>query len=492
MKINVISGDLKKLKGDVIIVGIYEGGQAPLIDKSVKSSIAAMIKNKQFKGEYGEFQAVSTLGSIGFKNIIIAGLGKKAEWNIERLRRVSGMAAKYARSIGAKVFSSTLCSAEGHIKEKTQAITEGTILSLYRFTEYKTDKTGIKNIDSFSIIVNKNELAEAKKSAEQGSLITDATNYARDIVNTPANTMTPQRLAGEAKKIAKKSKLKIKIFNGAQMKKMGMNALLGVSMGSTQEPKFIVLEYGKKKKGRSIVIVGKGITFDSGGLDIKPAVSMETMKEDKAGAAAVLGVMKILAKLGVHAHVIGIIPACENMPSGNALKPGDIVTAYNKKTIEVVNTDAEGRLVLADALSYAEKTFKPDYIIDIATLTGATVIALGYYAASLLGTDERLIKKIIEAGEQTGERVWQLPLWNDYKELVKGDVGDVKNSTKGMALGPGVINGASFLSNFVEKTPWAHIDIGGTAWFNEEKEYIPRDATGYGVRLLAKFIMNMK
>jgi leucyl aminopeptidase len=274
-----------------------------------------------------------------------------------------------------------------------------------------------------------------------------------------------------------------------------MGCILGVARGSSEEPKLVIMEYlggtkGNPKGKKKIAVVGKGITFDSGGINLKPTGYIENMKDDKAGAAVVLGLMKILPKLGVKHHVIGVMPLTENMPGQSAQKPGDILTAYNKKTIEVVNTDAEGRLILADALSYVEKNYKPDAIIDLATLTGACIVALGYFAAGMLGTDEALIKKITLTGEKTGERVWELPFWDDYRELVKGDIADVNNSIKGAKYTPGTITGAAFISNFVEKTPWVHLDIAGPAWLESDSDYVPRGGTGYGVRLLSQLLVD--
>lgn len=320
---------------------------------------------------------------------------------------------------------------------------------------------------------------------QKTSIITDAVFFARDLVSAPANEMTPSILAAHAQKLAKKKNVSCRVLDQGKMKALGMNALLGVAAGSHQPPKLIILEYAGGKKGvPPIALVGKGLTFDSGGISIKPAEKMDEMKTDMAGGAAVLAVIRAAADLKLPVNIVGLVPATENMSGGSALKPGDILKSYSGRTIEVLNTDAEGRLILADALSYASK-YKPSAIIDIATLTGACIVALGEDVIGMLGTDDRMKKGIREAADVTGEMVWELPLWDHYHELIKSDIADYKNTAGRLG---GAITGAAFLSNFAGDHPWVHLDIAGPAWTTKDKAYIPRGASGVTVRLLVEFL----
>ncbi|MBI2075672.1 MAG: leucyl aminopeptidase [Candidatus Aenigmarchaeota archaeon] len=495
MKIDVAVSSLKLFKTDLLAVGVFEderlNADAKAVDAMLAGELSTVLRKEEFKAEFKQTRLLSTGKNI--RNVLLVGLGKKDEYDLERLRKVSATAAKAARNNRIKSFSTILHRIEiknRSVAERAQAIAEATVLGLYKFNKYKTEKTDFV-VESLAVLEEDRRNVKAIEGAvRSGHVIADATNYARDLVNSPACFVTPSALAEEARRIARENNLKAQVFGREEIKSMGMNALLGVSKGSEQEPKFIILEYNPTAKEK-IAVVGKGITFDSGGMDLKPPAYMEDMKLDKAGAAAVLGIMQLAAKLRLPLHVIGAMPATENMPGGAAQKPGDVVTAYNKKTIEIINTDAEGRLVLADAISYVEKNYKPSAIIDLATLTGACIIALGYHAAGIFGS-ENLLEKLKAAGNESFERVWPLPLWQEHKETVKGELADVKNATKAGVADAGAINGAAFLSNFVEKTPWAHIDIAGTAWSPEEREYVPKAATGYGVRLITQLLMDWK
>lgn len=490
MKIQAVSESLLKSKAVALVVGSFEdrlGKDAEMLDKVLGGQIKDLWNSKEFSGKFREIQTVSTAGRIAAKRVVLVGLGKENEFDEEKARKASGFAAKYIRSLGIRDFSTALHNIR-FSQQHVQAVVEGTILGLYRFTRFK--KADDRQIDSVSLLTESTRIGEVNKGIKAGQIVSDAANYVRDIVNLPANALTPSKLAGEADKLAKENRLKIKVYGRTEIEKLGMGCLLAVSKGSSEEPKFIVLEHNPGAKEK-IAVVGKGITFDSGGLDIKPFQYMEDMKNDKAGAAAVLGVMAAASKLNVPLHVIGLIPATENMPSGSATKPGDIVAAYSKKTVEIINTDAEGRLVLCDALSFAEEKFRPDAIIDLATLTGACVVALGYEAAAVLGTDQRLVEKIKSAGEKCRERVWPLPLWEDYDQSLESDAADIMNTTKGMDRAAGTIQGAAFLKKFVS-VPWAHIDIAGTAWLPAERDYQPKGATGYGVRLITQMLLDWK
>ncbi len=307
---------------------------------------------------------------------------------------------------------------------------------------------------------------------------------ARDMVNAPPTDMTPTIIAAKARAIARQSGLRIRVLERPQMQKLGMGALLAVASGSAQPPKFIVVEYRSGGKKPFIALVGKTITFDSGGISIKPAENMDKMKDDMAGGAAVLGAIRTAAALKLPLNIVGLLPATENMPGGRAYKPGDVLRTLSGQTIEIINTDAEGRLILADALAYA-CSYKPAVIVDIATLTGACRVALGQEAAGMVGTDEKLKQRLREAGDKTGERVWELPLWEGYYDLIKSDIADMKNTG---GRDGSVITAAALLSKFVEKYPWVHLDIAAMAWTDKDRPYTPKGATGIGVRLLTQFL----
>ncbi|MEM4259971.1 MAG: leucyl aminopeptidase [Candidatus Woesearchaeota archaeon] len=495
MKINISTDDILKYKTEFLIVGVFEDfetDECKEINDVLDDKIHKAIESKRFKGDFKETMLLTPLGKIPAEYVLVVGLGKKEEFNIEKLRKISGYSAKIARDKGIKTISSTLTllNMNNNPVEKSQAITEATILSLYQFNKFKTlELDKIKKIEELILIGNKDIAKDITAGIKRGLIIAESVNYVKDLVNYPSVIKTPTYIEEEAKSLAKEKKLKITVFGKADLEKKGFNAILAVSRGSNQDPKLVIIEYNPKQKTKTtetIAIVGKGITFDSGGLNIKTGDYMDNMKYDMAGSAVVLGTLLAASQLEVKKRVIGVMPLSENMPGPSAQKPGDIIKAYNKKTIEMLNSDAEGRLILADALAYTE-TLKPDKIIDLATLTGACIIALGNISAAILGNNKELIEKIIQAGYDVNEKVWELPMWDEYKELVKGENADVSNIGK-KGSGAGVINGASFLSYFVEKTPWAHIDIAGTAFINEERDYISKNATGWGVRLLVNYL----
>ncbi|MDD5169746.1 MAG: leucyl aminopeptidase, partial [Syntrophales bacterium] len=374
------------------------------------------------------------------------------------------------------------------LTDATEAFIEGVELGLYQFTPFKTvDRDKIKTIDRLIIVEEDNKRLEAIRNAVKTSqVICDAVYFARDIVSMPANEMTPTNLADEARKISRRNKkLSCTVMDEDKMKKLGMNALLGVAKGSEEPAKFIILEYRGARKGElPIVLVGKGLTFDSGGISLKPAEKMDEMKTDMAGAAAVLGAIRAVSELDLPVNVVGLIPSTENLPSGKAYKPGDILKSLSGKTIEVLNTDAEGRLILADALAYADR-WKPAAILDIATLTGACIVALGEQTIGMMGTDDALKEKVRKSAEKTGEKIWELPLWEEYHELIKSDVADYKNSTGRPAS---AITAAAFLSKFAGDYPWVHLDIAGPAWGAKDRPYIPKGASGVGVRLFTDLV----
>ena len=358
---------------------------------------------------------------------------------------------------------------------------------LYRFLKYKTNEESDRKKDIRTITIVSEDVSavgDAQKGINIGTIISDATVMVRDMVSSPSIDMTPAIIAAKARSIAKEYGLKFHVYERGHLQKLGMGAFLGVASGSAQPPKFIVIEYRRGGKKPFIALVGKTITFDSGGISIKPAENMDKMKDDMSGGAAVLGTLRVAAALKLPLNIVGLLPATENMPSGSAYKPGDILRTLSGKTIEIINTDAEGRLVLSDALSYACK-YEPAVIVDVATLTGACTIALGHEAIGMLGSDDNLKRKIRDAGEKTGERVWELPLWEEYFDQIKSDIADMKNAGGRAA---GVITAAALLSKFVEKYPWVHLDIASTAWTEKDRPYTPKGATGVGVRLLTQFL----
>jgi leucyl aminopeptidase len=377
--------------------------------------------------------------------------------------------------------------------DAAQAIVEGSILGLYQFKELKTEpKTESSSIKSIMLLErDMGVFDEIQKGANMGNIIAESTNFARDLANMPANIATPSYLSAKAEELATTFSLEYSVLDESNAREIGMNAFLSVAQGSDQPAKFIILEYKPSDNEMldTIVVVGKAITFDSGGLSLKQKTGMENMKYDKSGGCAVIGLMRAVSQLQLPIHLLGLIPATENLPGGKAIKPGDVIKSLSGKTIEIVNTDAEGRLVLADALTYAKK-YTPQLIIDLATLTGACRIALGTHASGLMANEEakKLKEQLKTAGEKTGERCWELPLWKEYSTHLKSDFADLKNV--GGREGAAII-AAAFLAKFVEKIPWIHLDIAGTARSDRKKAYIPKGATGVGVRLIVQFIRDL-
>ena len=496
MKVTVVTGDIAKTASDAIIVNLFEGAKTPsgataAVDKALGGIISKMIKSGEIKGKQGEMTLIRTMGKIKPAKVLVAGLGKKDDLNPNVIRSVVAEACRYLRRTQVKEIDTIVHGAgeKGFAADASaQAITEGAMLGLYTFRKHKSKKDENTQIERVVIVGDKQSLPALKKGCEKGRILSEATILARDLDNEPGNYMTPTDLANVAKKVAKDFGLECTVFEKKDIEKMGMGGLLGVARGSAQPPKLIVLKYqGDKRSKRTIGLVGKGLTFDSGGISIKPSEGMGDMKGDMAGGASVISAMRAIAELKPKVNVTVIVPATENMPSGSACKPGDVLKASNGKTIEVVNTDAEGRLILADALSYARKLgLSP--VIDIATLTGACHVALGDHYSGGFTNDQKLIEKVIKAGEDAGERVWQMPMHDDYKESNKSDIADVKNS--GGRYG-GAITAAQFLHEFIEDTPWVHIDIAGTSSTDKDKGAVVKGETGVIVRTLVNFVMGM-
>ncbi|MEW9122677.1 MAG: leucyl aminopeptidase [Thermotaleaceae bacterium] len=492
MKIHIMKESMISLAVDSVILGIYEGtkrleGEAKEIDHKLGGILEQMLSLEEFLGKKMEQQIIHTLGRIAPKKIILIGLGSEEKVNEEAIRNVIGQGIRTAQRIGSKTTAIYL----GEALEKKmcpislgESIAEGAFMSLYRFDKYKTQKEEkkekLEEIYFFKTYEAEDE--QLQKGVDRGIILAQSVNLARDLVNEPGNGMTPRDLAEIASKIALKHGMDIEVLEKEDMEGLGMNAFLGVSKGSAEPPKLIFLEYkGRKDTDEKIAFVGKGITFDSGGISIKPAAGMEEMKDDMAGAAAVIGAMDAIGGLKPEINIIAVIPACENLPSGTAQKPGDVVKSMNGKTIEIINTDAEGRLILADGISYAMHR-GAQKIVDIATLTGACVVAFGHVTTGALTNNDGLWKNLQEASEKAGEKIWQMPAFEEYKELLKSDVADIKNTGGRWA---GMITAGLFIEAFVENKPWVHIDIAGTVASQKDNGYRVKGPTGVGVRTLA-------
>ncbi|MDI6726806.1 MAG: leucyl aminopeptidase, partial [Smithellaceae bacterium] len=457
------------------------------------ANITRVIESGDFIGKRLETLVLFNPQEKGPKRIILVGLGLKKDFSLETLRGAYARAAQQIRLIRLNEFYGSISFGESEdniysSEALTRAMVEGVMLGLYQFTVFKTvDRENIREVNEFYILEDREDiLKRVKQAAKEAQVIATGVNYARDLISHPGNEMTPKDLAAEAMNLELSSKrLKTKILEAKDMQELGMNALLGVAKGSDEPPKLIIIEYrGGKRGDPCVMLVGKGLTFDSGGISLKPAEKMDEMKSDMAGGAAVMGAIKVAAELDLPLNIISLIPAVENLPSGKAYKPGDILKSLSNLTIEVVNTDAEGRLILADALAYAQR-YQPKAIIDLATLTGACVVALGDNVAGLMGNNDDLKGRVKAAAEATSEKVWELPLWDEYLELIKSDVADFKNSGGRPA---GAITAGGLLSKFVGKYPWVHLDIAGPAWVTKDRPYTPKGASGFGVRLLVQLL----
>ncbi len=481
MEVLVSKNNFCEMALDTLIVPVFEDRNFSV---EYLNELYDYAQNKlNFTGKYLEFINIPTFNKNNFKTVLFCGIGKNDEFNLNKLRVVF---SKAFQEIQGKNLNSVAVLADNmleDIKNVSKNIIEGAFIGLYKFNKYKSKKNENEKITKIVLLSDKDN--DAKDGVRSGELVACAVNFARDLINEPAEVVTPSKLAEIASKI---SNLEVKIYGKNEAKELGMGAFLAVGQGSRHEPKFIHMKYSPSGVvNKKIVLVGKGITFDSGGLDLKPPASMLEMKGDMAGAAAVLAIMRTLSVLKPNLEVHGLIAACENMPNSAAYKPGDVLTAMNGKTIEVDNTDAEGRLTLADALCYAE-TLKPDVIIDIATLTGACCVALGKVASGLMGNNDSLIETLQFAAEDAGEYLWEMPMYEEYFDDMKSDIADFKNA--GSRYG-GTSAAALFLKNFVQDTPWAHIDIAGTSILSKPLREFPKGATGVGVRTILNYICNL-
>lgn len=497
MEVKVVSGDITQAKVDAAIVNLFEGTESPggatgAVDQALEGAISRLIAAGEIKGKSGEVTLIHTLGKLEPERVIIVGLGKKEKFSIDSLREVMASACRFSRKIGAKRVATIVhgAGAGGFAPEKcVQALTEGSILGLYTFRKHVTKEPEHGEIDELLIMErDESRMAAFESAVNTGRILAEATNLARDMVNEPANHMTPSDLAEVAREVSADGGLDFSVLDRDEMERLGMGALLGVAQGSRQPPKFMVMSYrGGDPASSPLGLIGKGLTFDSGGISIKPSEHMDEMKGDMAGGAAVIAAMKAIAELKPKINVTGLVPATENLPGGAALKPGDVLKAMSGTTIEVVNTDAEGRLALADALAYANKEgLSP--LVDVATLTGSCRVALGDICTGAFSNDDDLVAKVVKAGEEAGEKIWRLPMYEEYKEKNKSDVADIKNT--GGRYG-GAITAAQFLAEFAKDTPWVHLDIAGPFLSDKERGYLAKGGTGVGVRTLVNLALTL-
>jgi leucyl aminopeptidase len=497
MEVRAEFGKFYDIEADALVVAVYEGeradeGALKELDERSGGVISEMLGTDEMRGKAGDMVYVHRPGSLRARRLLLVGAGKRDEFSFDSVRKMAGSAARFLRTKGARTVA-ILRRSQLDIGRSAQAVVEGALLGLFEPDLYKTENKEERWIDEIILVAaqpgSEGALAEG---VECGRIIAEAVNLARELSNEPSSTLTPSELAERAKETASRFGLDIDVLDEARMKELGMGALLGVARGSDEPAKMVVLRYTPDEAepmgndADVVAIVGKGITFDSGGISIKPAEGMEKMKYDMSGAAATLAAMRAIAQLKPRVNVIGVMPTTENMPSGRAYKPGDVLRAMSGKTIEVINTDAEGRLILADAISYARK-LGATRIIDLATLTGAVSVALGTVNVAVLGNNQSFIDEVREAAREVGEKFWQLPMDEEYRELIKSDIADIKNSGGRYA---GTISAAYFLREFAEDTPWVHLDIAGTAWENERKPHSAKGPTGVAIRTLINYVCN--
>lgn len=478
---------VNKEQADILVLGLFQNETfssvaqklVPELDITNLTTIDKLLLQNNFDGKNKESTDLLCQIPELPSRMIILGLGKETEYAVDQARKFGARLAKKLKSLKSPMIVSVVARTAQNAT-CAAALAEGLILGSFSFNRYKTkqEECNAEANHQVQIVMPDLEQKKFEQGMRFGSIIGDSTNFARVLANEPACNMTPAHLAEVAASLAGPN-LQCEVKDKDEIENLKMGAYLGVAIGSAEPPKLIILRYKHPQAAKSVTLVGKGITFDSGGLSIKTASGMETMKYDMTGAAVVIGTLKAVAELNIPYNVTAIVAACENMPDGKALRPGDVLTAMNGKTIEVNNTDAEGRLTLADALYFAAQE-KPDAIIDIATLTGAIVTALGRAAAGIMGNNQELIDNIMNSGKAAGEKFWQMPMFDEYNDSLKSDIADLKNAgARGEA---GSSSAAMFLKEFVNSAPWAHIDIAGTAWSDKERNELPKGPTAFGVR----------
>ncbi|HEX9678020.1 leucyl aminopeptidase [Nitrososphaera sp.] len=488
-QIKVEKAKIDQKQTSLLIIGVFENeqdfSQSKELDPAVLTYIKETLDGKDFRGTFGSSMIVYTLGKGPMKKILLLGLGKRKQFTDEMARIGAGKAALRARELGTKEFSILQFSNldEGLV----EAMTEGIALALYSFDKYKAPDPESIKVEEVTILIN-SDSPRFQTISERASHVAEAVNFARDLGNLPPNDCPPAHLASVALSLASEYGMKARVIERYEMETMGMGGIIAVGKGSNNPPKLIILEYSGAGDAKPYLLVGKAVTFDTGGISLKPGDKMDEMKFDKCGGCNVLALLRAVASMKLAVNVVGIVPSVENMPSSTSFRPGDIVKMYNGKTVEVLNTDAEGRMILADALAYGIATYSPKAVIDLATLTGAAIIALGANVAALVGNNKQLTDRVRRMAEKAGERMWDLPLYDEFHEQIKSTYADVKNI--GGRPG-GAITAAAFLSNFVTSAPWVHMDIAGTAWTQDgtyERSYNPKGATGFGIRTLVKLL----
>jgi leucyl aminopeptidase len=484
MDVTVQQGVGIQQPASLLVVGIGE-------NETPDNELAALMEEGDFLGKEKQTALLYPRDTLPPRRVLLVGLGKRENWTPDTLRQAAAHGAAKARDLHvADIAMQFPALADAPAFDAAQAIVEGAELALYRYLDHKTNLTpdDTHTIERMVLWVEQH-IEEAQQGAHVGQAVARGVNFARTLANMPGNELVPTRMGEIARELGNYPNMNVTVKNLAELEQEGFGGILAVGKGSACPPCFIIIEYGTPSPDcPTICLVGKGITFDTGGISIKPSANMEEMKRDMGGAATVLGTMQTVGELQPPLHIVALISSAENMPDGNAYKPGDVIKTLSGKTVEVTNTDAEGRIVLADALFYSQR-YTPHAVVDIATLTGAIKIALGSHAVGMMGTSEELIERLRRAGEASSERVWQLPLWDAYRELMKSDIADIKNADNSRQAGS--ITAGIFLSEFVGKAPWAHLDIAGTAWRDSPiHAYETRGATGVGVRLLTRMLRN--
>ena len=497
MEIRLSALSKKRNPSDLLVIGFFEGSplskEAENLEPDFMPSVKAALESKRFSGKFGETVSAFCTELKEAPETIVLGLGKKTNHKAACIRKAAATVIQLAQTRKAesvRVFLDSFVGGEVTAESAAAAFSELALLSTYRFDKYKSEpKTDEKKrtLEAVELVFAKAASETVlKKSVEWAGLVARGTLMARDLINEPGNVLTPARMVQAAEELADTKAVTLKVLEQKELEELKMGGILAVNQGSVYEPALIVLEYGKKyKKDGTVCLVGKGVTFDTGGISIKPSKDMEKMKYDMSGSAAVIATMSALADSKLPVHVVGLMPMVENNVANNPIRPGDIIRMYNGKTVEVVNTDAEGRLILADALSYAER-YEPKALIDLATLTGMCAYTFGNKAIGMMGNNDKLLGRVKKAGEESGQRCWELPMWDEYLDVMKGHHSDLNNS--GGPFG-GTITAAKFLQEFVpEKTAWVHLDIAGTAWTDSPQFDCVKGATGVGVKLLMQFL----
>ncbi|MHA1127129.1 MAG: leucyl aminopeptidase [Candidatus Heimdallarchaeota archaeon] len=490
--------DIENVDKPVVLIGITEKGLEDPMLKEGPHDLTKLIKDVielgDFKGKSDDLVFVYTLGKIKAKRILLVGLGEEDKITVESIRRSMGDASRKARDLGVEKIAISLdhfVRNKLDAKEVTEGLTQGIIMGSFQNLAYRTiDLDKYKHLKKLVIFSDKIDEKIIEAGIKSGKIIADAVNFSRELSWGPANYITPTKLAEEAERIAKDHGIKTTIFDREKSKEVGLHSFIAVAQGTEEPPKFIIMEYGADLKDvDTIALIGKAITFDTGGISLKPGTDMLEMKADMSGGAVVIAAMEAIAQLKPNVHIVAIVPATDNMPSGKAYHPGDIISSYSGQTIEVISTDAEGRMVINDGLTYAAKNYQPKYMFDFATLTGSMWVALGGHAIGYFANDDKIAKILETASKTSGEKIWRMPLWKEYDVQLKSDVADFKHTG---GRGGGAITAARFLSKFVMDVPWIHMDIAGTSGQKSDKGYNPKGSRGVAVRLIVDVIRNYK